>query len=267
MKRMKVEIVAISPDMAASMLERNTMNRPLDSSRVSKYALIMKSGQWRINGENIILAKDGTILDGQHRLWAILEAGITVEIGITYNIPLEYFSSINHGKTRSDSDVVYIAGFKNAKIVAPVVRLAYLYDVIDLTMPIGRSRQISSDLILNYAKSLQEDGIDESVELATTGKHHFKPTVMAFCHLIFSRKNAEKAKIFFLGVKSGENLSIGSPILALRGKLIDNASAKHKLSIREEIALYIKAWNAFVKGKSLVRLSWNSEIEEFPGVK
>ena len=100
MKKIITKTLDITPDMAAQMLERNTMNRNISQLNVTRYANDMASGAWEQNGETIKIAEDGTILDGQHRLWAIIESGVTVTMIVVYNVRKEAVGSIDSGVTR-----------------------------------------------------------------------------------------------------------------------------------------------------------------------
>ena len=71
----------ITPEKAREYLGMNTDNyRKLNHLRVITYAADMKSGRWQLNGEGIKFAKNGTLLDGQHRLQAIIKANVPVEM-------------------------------------------------------------------------------------------------------------------------------------------------------------------------------------------
>lgn len=267
MKKLTYKTVLVTPEMAEKMLEKNTMNRPLSSSAVERYALAMKAGQWVLNGESIIIAQDGTILDGQHRLWAIFESQTPVELSIAYNVSKDYFATINSGKARNGVDVLSIKGIKNASIAAPIVRLVYIYDMQDCSMRLsGKNVGITNRVIEKYAEQILDELLP-AVEIASTGRHHFVQSVMGFCFIIFARKNRGKAEEFMHMLKTGENLECGNPVLALQKKLLDFRISRTTAKPREMIALYFKAWNAFVKGKNLYRLNWNAATDEFPGVK
>ena len=45
-----------------------------------------------------------------------------------------------------------------------------------------------------------------------------------------------------------------------------NSYVHKQLPAREQIALYIKAWNAYVLNENLYSLTWNPRAEEFPAV-
>ena len=73
------EIVTLTPALAAEWLNSNTCNRPLSTLRASRYARDMKAGDWRFNGETISFTADGRLVDGQHRLTAVVESGVTIQ--------------------------------------------------------------------------------------------------------------------------------------------------------------------------------------------
>jgi len=112
----KVEL--ITPEMAKAMLEQNHEHqRPVKRKRVENYIADMKNNTWVLNGETIVVADDGSILDGQHRLMAVAEAGIPISMLVVRGVEKEVdgidtFSTIN-SENRSHKDVLYIAGFKD----------------------------------------------------------------------------------------------------------------------------------------------------------
>lgn len=76
----KTEVVLVTPEMAVKLLNGNEDNRKLRPSVVREYAIYMQSGQWRENGETIAITKKGTLLNGQHRLHAVIASGVSVKM-------------------------------------------------------------------------------------------------------------------------------------------------------------------------------------------
>lgn len=71
----------ITPEMAQEYLKFNTENyRSLSKDRVISYAADMKNGRWQFNGESIKFSENGQLIDGQHRLQAIIRAGVPVDM-------------------------------------------------------------------------------------------------------------------------------------------------------------------------------------------
>jgi hypothetical protein len=79
------ERVLITPKIAASMLEYNTHNVPLDVKKVVRYAGDIRSAKWReASRECLIFSNAEVLLNGQHRLWGILVANKALECIVIY---------------------------------------------------------------------------------------------------------------------------------------------------------------------------------------
>lgn len=76
---MTAEVMVITKEIADEMLKHNTNNyRKVKWDIVHKYARVMANGFWKNNGEAIVFDEDGTLKNGQHRLLAVLESGVSV---------------------------------------------------------------------------------------------------------------------------------------------------------------------------------------------
>lgn len=73
-----VEITDVDPELAERWLARNPNNRNLRRAVVDSYARDMSTGNWVLNGETIKLDVAGRLVDGQHRLSAVVAAEVTV---------------------------------------------------------------------------------------------------------------------------------------------------------------------------------------------
>ena len=114
-----VTLELITPELAVSYLENNTDNRAVTQNTVTALAELIRKGEWRITHQGIAVSPTGRLLDGQHRLWAIIEAGIPVHILVARNVPDEAFAYMDIGKKRSLADRLRLD-----RTVAEVVRLA-----------------------------------------------------------------------------------------------------------------------------------------------
>lgn len=88
-------IEVIDPSLARLLLESNVRNRPVSWPHVRRIARDMVSGNWRLTHQGIALDSDGKLVDGQHRLHAILESKTTQRMVVTYNVEPESFHSID----------------------------------------------------------------------------------------------------------------------------------------------------------------------------
>ena len=73
-------MTTITPPMAALLLGNNGANRKLNKRHVDFLSDQIKSGKWQKIGQTIVIAKDGTLMDGQHRLTAIVACPKVIEV-------------------------------------------------------------------------------------------------------------------------------------------------------------------------------------------
>ena len=102
------QLYDITPEMAAKWLEHNTRNRQLRDSVVRRYAADMKAGRWMVTGDAIAFDKNGTIANGQHRLWAVFESGATVRMLVVFGLDPEVVNVLDDHLKRSLGDVAKI---------------------------------------------------------------------------------------------------------------------------------------------------------------
>ena len=107
---MQSQVLLVTPALAIALLSRNPNNRPLSKCNLEFLKSELKSGQWKLTHQGIAIAQDGSLIDGQHRLQAIKETGISAELLVTEGIDGEVFSVLDTGKKRSGKDVLSTAG-------------------------------------------------------------------------------------------------------------------------------------------------------------
>ena len=76
---MKTSIETITPLYAKNLLSLNCNNRNVNRYRVSAYAEDMKNGCWQLTHQGILIGKNGNVIDGQHRLYAVIESGASIK--------------------------------------------------------------------------------------------------------------------------------------------------------------------------------------------
>lgn len=69
----------------------------------------MREGHWDTTHQGIAIATDGTLVDGQHRLMAVVESGVTVRMNVTFNAPKS--QHIDSGNSRSMANRVQMSDY------------------------------------------------------------------------------------------------------------------------------------------------------------
>lgn len=102
------ETITVTPEMAKKWLATNTKgNRPTSSRVVGCYARDMAAGRWQLTHQGIAFNKTGELVDGQHRLAAIVEADVPVEMVVSTGFDVEYDSPLDQGRVRGLNHVMH----------------------------------------------------------------------------------------------------------------------------------------------------------------
>ena len=227
----------------------------------------MTAGLWKEEtGEAIKIASDGSLLDGQHRLVALIKANITIMFLIISGLEKEVFSVLDSGKVRSAGDVLHIAGVANANNTAAAIRRY-------LNLRSGRAvlrtlRGFSNAEVLSLyqnrfkfwdaAVSMGEKWYSDSKRILTMSE-----LVGIYAH--FFDIDPDDAFKFMTTFTNGVGLEADNPIYLLREKLLfAKLNTRFNLIQSIKTALIIKAWNYYRSGKRLKMLKFDIERDEFP---
>jgi hypothetical protein len=105
----------ISPEKAIELLAANTANRPFSRSTVQAFAEAMRRGDWLVTHQAIAVGSNGVLVDGQHRLAAVIEADLPVEMTVFTEVEPDTFDVLDTGRRRNAADVLAIEGEKSTR--------------------------------------------------------------------------------------------------------------------------------------------------------
>jgi hypothetical protein len=265
--QVNARIVTVTPAMAEKWLAHNSHNRSVTMSRVDQYAADMRKGEWQINGEAIKISATGQILDGQHRVMAILEADVPVSTLVITGLPSEAQETMDQGRNRSFGDVLKLRGEKDYFALASAVR--YLFFFEQTGIPVASGHRGAS--IKEMSRTLERNSeIRDSIRLASKLKKSWVPySLVAALHFLFASVAQADADDFITKLCTGENHGTGDPTYVLRERLIREHYAGAGAHVKVKTALIIKAWNAYRNGDTVLRLNWNpggANPDRFPDI-
>jgi len=99
-------MVAITPAMAERWLTANVGNRSIRERHVITLRDDIVEGRWKITHQGIAFARSGRLLDGQHRLKAIIAADKAATLPVFVDLPDDVFGALDRGKMRSFHDLI-----------------------------------------------------------------------------------------------------------------------------------------------------------------
>jgi len=144
----------ITPEKASEWLVRNEGNRPVRRWWVNALSGMIKKGYWICSHQGVAFSESGKLLDGQHRLMAIQQSGISVPVCVFWNVPDDAFKVLDAGIKRAMSDLTGLS-----KRSAEAHRLA-----AEITFP-DLADRLSPNTILKVASA----GFEELHERLTEG--------------------------------------------------------------------------------------------------
>lgn len=258
-----IKVEDVGPDEALKMLEKMPRNRRLNWPNRQRYAREMQNGTWReYECTPLRFDSDGNLLDGQHRLWAVIDSGTTQRFVVIRGLPNEALDVIDTGRSRSLTDILHIRGESNASELTSAINLLSAWENSDPKM-LARDA-IAPGARLTVAEALAFLEAHPELREAVVKGNSIRRKLAggggrwaAVWHIL-SGIDGEDAEFFFSRLSSGEELAGTSPILLLRKRLIDDMTNEGRLSEREYTAVIFKAWNYYREGRSAQVLSWRA---------
>ena len=247
----KPEVITITPEIAQEWTGLNTRNRPVRYARVAQLARDMAAGKWVLNGESVKIATDGTIIDGQHRLYACIKAGVPFETVVIRGLPLDVQDTVDIGAARKMSDQLALRGETQTALLAAVTRWA-------LRWLHGARGSGGMDQEPTHAEMMAFIDIDprlrEAAIWANGARQRFKSvngSVYGMAWLLFHGTDHLAAEVFLEKVLSGEDMKAGHPALAFRNRIWKARENGERLTPHVQLAYFIIAWNAFKEDRQL----------------
>ncbi|WP_405801453.1 hypothetical protein OG291_11935 [Streptomyces halstedii] len=262
-------LTQVGPELAEILLSRAVVNRRLDWGQVDFLTDSIIRGEWQLTHQGIALdgpLDTGCLLDGQHRLNAIIKAGVSVWIYVFEGLQESAFPVLDTGKRRSGVDTLSSTGEKYLPLLHSTIRHVLLFkDMPDSSWSGSRARIANGRILAAYTED--SDMYREAVATGRSlSKHLFASQTGAAVGYFVTNEAAPAAKVasWIKGLTSGANLEVGDPRLTLtKVPHVKGRGRKRRYTMREQVAIYIKAWNAWVQDEKIENLRFR-KTEKMP---
>lgn len=269
-KGVKVYFEILTPELAVKYLALNTTNRTLKSKQVTKIVTSLTEDGPLFTGDALFFFEDGSLGEGQHRCHASIQTGISIPVLVLRGVPLATGAAQGTATPRDTRDRVrqrcQTEGLtiKNISDKSAMPGHIFKLQTMEPGMPWSRARWQKPYTNNQLADFVIENDKKLSLALSVTGRGEGKALLtprggmaaMAY-HLLGIHKSA--ATMFFDKICTGEELVKGDPILAFRKYLLDQvkkvSSGGAKDAVHYRWAHAFVAWNAWLSGKTLTRIS------------
>lgn len=259
----------VSPKDAKRMLTALHPNQRRDRAlRVEGYSTDMKHGDWKLSPIPVIFDWDGYLIDGMHRLMAVVEARVTVRFKVVWGCDPGLMKVIDVNAARTITDALRVSGLVddvNAGTIstaAAIARRALHWEVgrkVANTMKgVG---SITHEVIIATIRN-QKD-IIPAANVGLDAQTEQRPSIVnagvyGFFFLMANRVDSEEAQRYHSQFMTAHELPGSSPILAVRTRLLQAKAAVNSryaderrakaLGRDEALALLVRSWGYFLAG-------------------
>lgn len=249
-----VKIELLTPERAAKLLERNKSNRRIREGRVREIARAITAGHWYVTGDTIKLNGDGSLLDGQHRLSAIVAAGQPVRVAIARGVDTRAQVAVDRGASRTLGDDLRMAGHAHYNTLAAACALRMRWDEGSRSggaFGVTRATWDDATEVLRRVPHFERS-------VAMCADHRLTKlvagSVVAMCHSVWYEIDPQLADSFVEDLASGVGLRKRDPVLAVREKLIEARASRVAFRKGDLIAILMRAWNARIEGREMLKV-------------
>lgn len=268
----------ITPERAKAYLCTSNGNRNISRPTVITYAEAMKSGNWLLNGVCIIFDNEGHLIDGHHRLHAVIEAGIPVTFSVCRGAPADAFVTYDCGRHRTIGQILSIRGTKHYNMVGSIVaaneQLIKTGKLIGNNSAIsgktGRGKMTNKERFEQFMKD--EKGFSAVAEIIVRLQGRCRIIQASwsgglYYYLTHTGGYKENEVLpFFEALYSLDSSDI-EVVNMLRKVLMTAKMTGNKLVPEKQWAFIVKAWNCYATGKTPKIFKYARSQEEIPELK
>ncbi len=245
---------AVTPALAEAWLATNVMNRNPRAKAVGRYAGDMKAGRWIRNPQPIIFDMQGRLMDGQHRLLAVILSGMTTWMMIFVGADATARNVIDSGIGRRVDDNMTMHGVTSAKEKVAAVRV--IASVLKCQGPV--SDGATNDWLACYL-----EGIEWSVAMmAECAASRWQAAVYGALALAWYRdpaKISEFARLLY----RGEDMRAGMPEYAIREHLLRRPNSGGNSDRRDAAVRVLSAARARLEGRDYAKVYASADAVEW----
>lgn len=234
--------VLLTPEVAQAWLDRfNTSNRKIQKSHVTEIARDIRGGNWMNNAQPIGFSGnpwtgEARLLNGQHRLEAVVKADAPIEVMIATGLPEEAFDTFDMHARHSHRK--YLAK-GDERVLAAAAKIQWRVDngmaPGDRSSPSAAEIQETIEAHPSLIDAFQISRKKEMQEIGSAG-------ILTFFISHIRCQDDQLSELYLQQLMNGEGLQRGNPIIKARAKLIGKRGG---LTRREVLQLLLEAWDEF----------------------
>ncbi len=228
-------VETITPERAEEYLAANRGNRNIVQSHVAAMARDITNGQWMFNAQPICFARSERLLNGQHRLSAVLEAGQPIEVMVMRGLPEEAFETYDKQAKKAPVVDELFEDFGDRALISAAAVLLWRREMRPAGEPNARPTAAEvRDAIKAHPEFLRLRGFARKLV------RYGRSSAMVYAAHRILRDDRKLGRVFLDRLETAANLPAGHVILKLRDRLLDLRKADQNAQIDEMLAAWAK---------------------------
>lgn len=233
--------MTITPAIAMDMLKHNHKNRRIIRSHVETFARDIVEGRWAQSIEPITFSKTGRLLNGQHRLEAVVLADAPIEALVLRGLEEQAFETYDIQQKKAPMIDDLIGSTTGDRNIIQSATTLYWRRHTKPNLPmtakpsVGELRQILTE---------HPDLVEHRL-LARRLQTIAKASAILYSAYLITQEDPELGEKFLGQLEHGNDLGTGHPVLDLRNRLIRNRNQAKGEGNDEVIKWIMAAWKRY----------------------
>lgn len=260
----------INPAKAERMLKGGATNRSISSGHSARQARAMIATEWRVSSQGIGVDYNGHVIDGQHRLRAIITTGVSIWIWVMRGLYPDTIRTIDDNRKRTFADDLKISGVEKYAGRAAFTNLVLRFEqAASKGLNLGVARTIALNRT-EAARHLEEcEGRQDLDHLLVMGRRINSragiPTsaasaaqYLALEHKVSGSGDESIIEEFFEKLSTGFNITARDPVGALLNSARVRQSSGKSLDPTESCAAILYCLEKTLAGGQIKALQWTA---------
>lgn len=260
----KVREMEITPEIAGRWLDRNTHNRAVSDRHVEQLARDVRAGAWLLTGEAIKWKGDPDdpssnpeLLDGQHRLYAVLWAESSIRTLVITGLDRQTQDVMDTNMRRSAKNMLELEGFENPGLLSATAAMAMVWEQGAYQQADYRGPKTPTHTEIREWIAKHLDQLNEAAEISKGQpiKGMARAVRCFVAYTLLKVAPREAIEEFFTSIAEMKGLEgRGDPRMALINRLRFAAEQRQQIPRWVQANMLFRVWNALQRREQMLKL-------------
>lgn len=252
--------VSIDPELAERWLGSNTSNRNARPGVIMKYTRDMRNGRWEVSGDTIKFDWNGRLIDGQHRLRAIIESGATVRLLVVRGLNPEIQEVLDVTARRTAADALKFNGIGHEQnMLAATARIAMAAEngVMRTSTSSARADLTNAEIV---AWVLDHMDAVTAANIARKAQRDIGCTPAVLCYVVWKLRHVDalQADEFVQSMAEFRTTGDSDPRRTVLTAIRRARDERRRLEDAAQVFLFFKGWNAWRDHKPMLHVRFTT---------